>query len=42
LFKITDLVNYQIPGVYEIQYVLDDLDSNRGRVSLIVVVEEDS
>ena len=42
LFKITDLVNYQIPGVYEIQYMLDDLDNNRGRVSLIVVVEEES
>ena len=41
-FRITDLVNYKIPGVYEIQYVLDDLESNRGRVNLIVVVEEDS
>ncbi len=40
LFEVTDLVNYQTPGVYEIQYLLDDLDGNRGRVSLIVIVEE--
>ena len=41
LFAVTDLVNYQTPGVYEIQYALDDLEGNRGRVTLIVIVQEE-
>ena len=41
LFDVTDLVNYQTPGVYEIQYALDDLEGNRGRVTLIVIVQEE-
>lgn len=40
-FAIYDKVDYQTPGVYEIQYTLDDKDSNRGKVNLVVVVEEE-
>ena len=40
LFEILDMTNYNYPGVYEIQYTLDDSDGNRGRVLLTVVVEE--
>ena len=40
LFEILDMTNYNYPGVYEIQYTLDDVDGNRGRVLLTVVVEE--
>ena len=40
LFTVTDYVNYQLPGVYEIRYNLEDDDGNRGEVALIVVVEE--
>ncbi len=39
-FEITDGVNYDIPGVYEITYELEDLDHNRGTVPLVVVVRE--
>lgn len=39
-FEITDLVNYQVPGVYEIIYSLAALDGGEGSVRLIVIVEE--
>lgn len=42
LFEITNLVNSDIPGTYEVEYTLDDLDGNRGRVRLVVVVEEEN
>ncbi len=40
-FVIYDNVDYQTPGVYEIQYSLEDNNSNKGSVNLIVVVEEE-
>ena len=40
-FKITDEVDYQTPGVYEIQYELTDDEENVGNVNLVVVVEEE-
>ena len=39
-FNITDQVDYQTPGVYEIKYSLEDLEENVGKVNLVVVVEE--
>lgn len=39
-FHINDMVNYQVPGTYEIVYELADLEGNTGRVILTVVVEE--
>ena len=39
-FQINDMVNYQVPGTYEIIYELTDLEGNTGRVILTVVVEE--
>lgn len=41
-FKITNLVNSAIPGTYEVEYALEDLEGNKGRVLLIVVVEEEA
>lgn len=41
-FQITGSVDYQIPGVYELQYSLEDDDSNVGKVNLVIVVEEAS
>ena len=38
--QINDMVNYQVPGTYEIIYELSDLEGNTGTVTLIVVVEE--
>ena len=38
--QINDMVNYQVPGTYEIIYELTDLEGNTGTVTLIVVVEE--
>ena len=40
LFDILDMTNYNYPGVYEIQYTLEDVEGNRGRTILTVVVEE--
>ena len=34
------MVNYQVPGTYEIVYELADLEGNTGRVIMTVVVEE--
>lgn len=42
LFKITNLVNSAIPGTYEVEYTLEDLEGNKGRVLLIVVVEDEA
>jgi len=39
-FQINDMVNYQVPGTYEIVYELADLEGNTGRVIMTVVVEE--
>ena len=39
--RVLDKTDSRTPGVYEIQYVLDDDDSNRGVVNLVVVVEEE-
>lgn len=39
-FMIQDNIDYQIPGVYEIEYILADDDENVGKVNLVVVVEE--
>ena len=39
-FEILDMSNFNYPGTYEIQYMLEDDDGNRGRVILTVVVEE--
>lgn len=38
--QINDMVNYQVPGTYEIIYSLADLEGNTGTVTLTVVVEE--
>ena len=38
-FKITDSVDYNTPGSYEIKYTIDTLTGERGYVYLIVVVE---
>ena len=38
--SINDMVNYQAPGTYEIQYILTDPEGNTGKAALIVVVEE--
>ena len=38
-FKVIDSVDYNQPGVYEIQYSIDTLDGERGTVYMIVVVE---
>ena len=40
LFSVNNLVNNIVPGTYEIQYSLTDLEGNKGEVSLIVIVEE--
>ena len=40
-FAVNDMVNYQVPGTYEIQYTLSDLTGSTGRVILTVVVEEE-
>ena len=40
-FTIADQVDYQTPGIYEIQYMLTDENGNTGGVYLIVVVEEE-
>ena len=40
-FTIMDMVNYHVPGTYEIQYSLEDMEGNRGSVNLIVIVEEE-
>lgn len=40
-FVIYDKVDYTTPGVYSIQYVLEDNASNKGVVNLVVVVEEE-
>lgn len=40
LFEVLDMANYNYPGTYEIQYTLSDVDGNRGRAILTVVVEE--
>lgn len=37
---IENTVDYNTPGTYEIQYIVDDGDGNLGTVRLIVVVEE--
>lgn len=39
--RVLDKTDRNTPGAYEIQYVLDDDDSNRGMVNLVVVVEEE-
>ena len=39
--RVLDKTDLRTPGVYEIQYMLDDDDSNRGMVNLVVVVEEE-
>ena len=38
-FNITDAVDYNTPGSYEIKYTIDTLDGERGYVYLVVVVE---
>lgn len=40
MVEITDQVDYQTPGVYEIKYALSDTEDNTGYVKLVVVVEE--
>ena len=38
-FNITDSVDYNTPGSYEIKYTIDTLNGERGYVYLVVVVE---
>ena len=40
LIKVTNYINYQVPGVYEVLYELEDLDGNIGSVILTVVVQD--
>lgn len=40
-FAIQEQVDYQTPGVYRIDYLLEDENENVGEVNLIVVVEEE-
>lgn len=42
LFQVTNLVNNAVPGTYEVEYSLTDLEGNCGSVRLIVIVEEDA
>lgn len=37
--KVNDDIDYDTPGVYEIEYVMNDDEGNRGSVRMIVVVE---
>lgn len=37
--NITNYINYQVPGTYEVVYELSDLEDNTGHVVLTVVVE---
>lgn len=39
-FTIVDPTDYQTPGVYEIEYLLEDDSDHVGKVNLVVVVEE--
>lgn len=41
LFAIIDSTDYQTPGVYEIEYMLEDDSEHVGKVNLVVVVEEE-
>ena len=38
--EISNYINYQIPGVYEIVYDLEDMEENVGSVTLTVVVQD--
>ncbi len=40
LFSVNNLINNIVPGTYEVQYSLTDLDGNKGEVTLIVIVED--
>lgn len=39
-YRISDNVNYDVPGTYEIQYSLKDDNGHEGKANLVVVVEE--
>lgn len=38
-FHIKKNIDYKTPGVYEVTYIIDDTDGNRGKAILTVVVE---